>query len=218
MNKLQITDGKLSRLALKVGALSGAFLPPGNSIERETEKPTHPTRLSNRPPTHQTGAVLIVSLIMLLLLTLIGVTSMQTTSLEEKMAGNMRDKDLAFQAAESALTVAEATLNPVPPAVLPTFFVAGTGGFYTSDTTIDLSESEIVTDSFWTSNPVATSTVTGLGNGIATPKYIIQIMQPGLGLATCLDGSSGCTNYRIRVRATGGSTNAVVILESIYKR
>jgi len=60
--------------------------------------------------------------------------------------------------------------------------------------------------------------VTGLGNGIATPKYIIQIMQPGLGLATCLDGSSGCTNYRIRARATGGSTNAVVILESIYKR
>jgi len=212
MNNLQITNGKLSRVAPKVGALSGTFLPTGNSIERGAEKPAHPTRLSNRLPTHQTGAVLIVSLIMLLLLTLIGVTSMQTTSLEEKMAGNMRDRDLAFQAAESALTVAEATLNPVPPAVLPTFAAAGTGGFYTAATTIDLSESQIVTDSFWTTNPVATST-TELGNGIATRKYIIQIMAP----ATCPDGSA-CTNYRITARATGGSTNAVVILESIYQR
>jgi len=217
MNNLQITNSKLSGVAPKKGALSGAFLPTDNSIERGTEKLARPTRLSNRPLTHQTGAVLIVSLIMLLLLTLIGVTSMQTTSLEEKMAGNMRDRDLAFQAAESALTLAEATLNPLPPAVLPTFVVAGTGGFYTADTTVDLSEAEILTDDFWTGN-VATSTVTGLGNGIATPKYIIQIMQPGLGLATCLDGSSGCTNYRITTRATGGSTNAVVILESIYKR
>ena len=76
---------------------------------------------------HQSGAVLIISLIMLLLLTLIGTTSMQSTSLEEKMAGNMRDKNLAFQAAESALAAAGASLNP---AALPVFDPDGTGGFY----------------------------------------------------------------------------------------
>ncbi|MCX7100437.1 MAG: PilX N-terminal domain-containing pilus assembly protein, partial [Methylobacter sp.] len=52
---------------------------------------------------NQSGAVLIISLIMLLLLTLIGTTAMQTSTLEEKMAGNLRDRDIAFQAAESAL-------------------------------------------------------------------------------------------------------------------
>lgn len=51
----------------------------------------------------QSGSVLIVSLIFLLVLTLIGVTAMQGTSLEEKMAGNERSGTLAFQAAEAAL-------------------------------------------------------------------------------------------------------------------
>lgn len=51
----------------------------------------------------QDGSVLIVSLLFLLVLTLIGITSMQGTSLEEKMAGNTRGGTLAFQAAEAAL-------------------------------------------------------------------------------------------------------------------
>lgn len=51
----------------------------------------------------QRGAVLIVALIMLLLLTLIGMASIRGTSLQENMAGNMRDSNLALQAAEAAL-------------------------------------------------------------------------------------------------------------------
>ena len=50
----------------------------------------------------QSGAVLVVSLIFLLVLTVIGVAAMQNTSLEEKMAGNVKDRNLAFQNAESA--------------------------------------------------------------------------------------------------------------------
>lgn len=55
----------------------------------------------------QSGLVLVVSLIMLLLLTLIGVSGMQTTALEEKMASNSRDQNIAFQAAEAALRAGE---------------------------------------------------------------------------------------------------------------
>ena len=90
--------------------------------------------LSYGGPACQSGAVLIISLIMLLLLTLIGLSGSQVTALEEKMAGNMRDKNLAFQAAESALRAVEATLNP--PFPLPTFTAAGTGGFYSSVSTL----------------------------------------------------------------------------------
>lgn len=53
------------------------------------------------------GAVLLVSLIMLLLLTIIGVAAMRDTNLQERMAGNMRDRNLAFQAAEAGLRFAE---------------------------------------------------------------------------------------------------------------
>ncbi|MEE9338933.1 MAG: PilX N-terminal domain-containing pilus assembly protein [Methylococcaceae bacterium] len=55
----------------------------------------------------QSGVVLVVSLIVLLLLTLIGVSGMQTTALEEKMASNSRDQNIAFQAAEAALRAGE---------------------------------------------------------------------------------------------------------------
>ncbi|NOT10420.1 MAG: hypothetical protein HOP23_01055 [Methylococcaceae bacterium] len=161
--------------------------------------------------TSQSGVVLVVSLIMLLLLTLLGITGMQSTSLEEKMAGNMRDKNLAFQAAESALNAAETSLNP--PAVLPAFVDAGTGGFYLDTSTIPTA-SAILTDSFWTANPVATSSVTTLGNGIATPAYIIQKL-PAACFGTCPPDPTS-TPYRITVRATGGSSSTVVILQSIF--
>ncbi len=51
----------------------------------------------------QQGAVLIVSLLMLLVMTIIGLSAMRSTTLEEKMAGNYRNSNIAFQAAESAL-------------------------------------------------------------------------------------------------------------------
>ncbi len=181
---------------------------PFNEMAAEHSK-SNTTLLRN-----QSGAVLIISLIMLLLLTLIATTGMQTSSLEEKMAGNIRDKNLAFQAAESALKAAESSLS-----TLPSFSAAGTNGFYSSTSTIPTATA-VLADAFWTTNSVATSTVTGtaLGNSIVTPVYIIQDTGmvadcPGAGT-----GTLGCKYYRITARATGGSTNAVVILQSIYLR
>jgi len=58
-------------------------------------------------PRAQRGAVLVVSLIILLIMTIIGVSSMKNTTLEERMAGNMRDQNLAFQSAEAALIEGE---------------------------------------------------------------------------------------------------------------
>lgn len=54
------------------------------------------------------GAVLLVSLVMLLLLTLIGLAGLRMVQLEERMAGNLRDRQMAFQAAEAALRAGEA--------------------------------------------------------------------------------------------------------------
>lgn len=55
----------------------------------------------------QQGVVLVITLIMLLLLTIIGVTSMRSSSLQENMARNFRENILAFQAAEAALKSGE---------------------------------------------------------------------------------------------------------------
>lgn len=51
----------------------------------------------------QKGAVLVVSLIILLLMTLVGITAMQVSTVQEKMASNLREQNIAFQAAEAAL-------------------------------------------------------------------------------------------------------------------
>ncbi len=55
----------------------------------------------------QTGAVLIVSLIMLFLMSILAMSSMSRTVVQERMAGNVIDKQRAFQAAEAALRAAE---------------------------------------------------------------------------------------------------------------
>ena len=57
------------------------------------------------------GAVLIVSMIFLIIMTLLAVTGMTTTSLEEKMAANSQETTRAFQAAETGLGQALADLG-----------------------------------------------------------------------------------------------------------
>ena len=66
----------------------------------------------------QRGAVLVVGLIFLALLTLIGVTAFSVATQEERMAGNARDRLRAFEAAEAALRHCESLLtDPIPPAL-----------------------------------------------------------------------------------------------------
>jgi type IV pilus assembly protein PilX len=54
----------------------------------------------------QQGAVLVMALVMLTVLTLIGVSSMSSSTLELKVAGNTQQHDIAFQAAQSVIDVA----------------------------------------------------------------------------------------------------------------
>ena len=51
----------------------------------------------------QRGAVMIVTLLFLVILTMLGITALSSTTMEERMAGNTRDSQTALQAAEAAL-------------------------------------------------------------------------------------------------------------------
>lgn len=65
--------------------------------------------LVNRPALRrrrQRGAILIVALVLLIALTLLGISTMNTTQLGEKMASNSQQLAHAFQAAETALSQA----------------------------------------------------------------------------------------------------------------
>ncbi len=58
-------------------------------------------------PTKQNGIALISSLIIMLLMTVVALSLMRGTSLFEKIAGNTREKQRAFQSAQDALQFAE---------------------------------------------------------------------------------------------------------------
>ena len=66
-------------------------------------------------PIHrQRGATLVVVLILLLLMTLLGLASLRSTVLEERMTSNLLDRSLSFQVAEAGLREAEAVVNLSP--------------------------------------------------------------------------------------------------------
>ena len=150
---------------------------------------------------HQTGVVLIISLIMLLALTLIGVTSSSVTSLEEKMAANNKDINLAFQAAEAALRdVENNTLasNQPKPAFARTATDAnqGVSGIYTTLTQCI------------TSDNIRTSTSTPALDTTKQPFYE-KVDWYGTKVVTYTNGSGSST------RLVGLSRPPVYIIEEI---
>jgi len=171
----------------------------------------------------QRGAVLIVSMIVLLLLTILGVTSMRTTALEERMAGNARDRHVAFEAAEAALADAEdfvATIATTGP-----FDLNGADGLYSDDTSLANIETYVSWDGVDPTRGFINATNIGTGEGLGTPpKYVVQFIT-SFGTEvdrTNLDnygqGTGGGKTglFRITARGTGGSDNSVVFLQSVY--
>lgn len=171
----------------------------------------------------QQGIALVTGLIFLLLMTLIGVTAIQTTTLDEKMAGNARDRSLAFQAAEAALRDAERDFSANGRGISGlTGFVADCGAAASGDTDDGLcynGPSGYGTPIWTTANMTASPSVpygrftgaTAIPNVSAQPRYLIQ------GFRSAVAGSSGNRfYYRITVRAQGASANTVVWLQTVY--
>lgn len=162
----------------------------------------------------QHGATLIVALILLLILTLIGVAGMQDTTLQEKMVGNMRDRNLAFQAAESSLLGGEKFLQS---ATLPGF--ANSGGLINKNYPGLRSGDPAFWDVYpWASNSRTHTQFSELG---AAPRYVIEevptVFAP-IGESMKFGSLKEIKSYRVTARAVGGTTDAVVILQSTYRR
>ena len=168
-----------------------------------------------------TGVALFISLVLLLLLTIIGISSVQTTTLEVRMARNEHDALLAFQAAESALRDAEAALDLLTSSV--GFTDAGTNGQWTIADLGDPDRWELA--GLWAgalSNVAATNV-----NGVdAQPRFIIEHVASVLREENAyqLDDPYAASAadriemFRVTARGVGGSPNAVVLLQSTYGR
>ncbi|MFA7618946.1 MAG: PilX N-terminal domain-containing pilus assembly protein [Thiohalomonadaceae bacterium] len=69
-----------------------------------------------QPRSRQHGAVLVVALVILLLLTILGVSGMQGSAVQERVAGNLKEQQRAFLAAEVGLRQGEQYVENNTPA------------------------------------------------------------------------------------------------------
>jgi len=188
----------------------------------------------SKPKMHakQRGAALITSLLLLLVLTLIGVTVMQVSRMQERMAGNARDLNTAFESAEAALRNAEELIRvqasqPIPCTASPCkFWAQGTFMSTTTFVTTPLGDVGNLTSSWWANN--ATSFQDLVGNAMAAPpagpaqnpQYLIEDVGfvsttgPEIGQ----DPPVGREFYQISARSTGASGLADVLVQSTYAR
>lgn len=150
---------------------------------------------------NQRGVTLIVALIFLAILMLLGVTVAQTSSMEERMAGNTRDRDLAFQAAEAALKDAEADLLS---GLHSNAFDGSTAGLIAHNPATTNTSTYWTAYSWDTASQVAS---TALPHVAAQPRYVIEKLPD---VATT-------KRFRITVRGVGTSTDTAVILQAGYE-
>jgi len=165
---------------------------------------------------HQRGATLIVSLLLLVVMTMIGVAAMRSNMMEEKMSGNQRDQNLAFQAAEAGLRDAETFIE----GVVSTAAFNGSAGLY--------GESDSEPDVFnmtWDASNSRSYSGTTLAEVASQPRYIIKYLgETGNTNTTPSIGGYGSVQstttklFRITVRGTGGSDNSQAFLQSHYAR
>lgn len=86
------------------------------------QRPTHSHDLTPGMRVSERGSTLLMSLLFLLILTVLGIASVSTTGIQERMAHNVREQNISLQAAESAVNDAERWLetfrNGTPPQVI----------------------------------------------------------------------------------------------------
>jgi type IV pilus assembly protein PilX len=148
----------------------------------------------------QRGMALLVSLVFLLLLTLIGISSMQNATLQEKMAGSVSVRNQSFQSAEALLRVGESAVQ------LDSYSLAVCSG---TSQCAPPAESSTIKAAGFNSN----SGVTWIASG--TGFYGVQNIGTTL-TAVNVPSNTSATLYRVTAVGIAGSSRSVV--ESIYAK
>lgn len=173
--------------------------------------------MTRRSPRTQAGAALVVGLILLLLLTLIGLSAARTALTEERITGNLSDRELAFQLAEGALREAERLLQQP---VLPPF--NGNDGLYPPpDPALPPRWQTLDWDAAGSHRVYTGLEDAPEGLARAQARYFIEelprVVTPGQSLAADIP-LEDVNFYRVTARAVGIGGAATIVLQSTYQR
>jgi type IV pilus assembly protein PilX len=182
-----------------------------------------------RPPQLQRGVVLVTSLLLLLVVTIMALSMFRGFGIQEKVAGNMREKQRALQAAVSAQTYAEqwliANAGILSPSVCSTVMNA------------NAQQGQICSNQLWVSLPAGV-TVTTLPWQIGNNNVGVTYTPPGMNVAAASAASNNNYSfppifyisdggqsfdpnvpgevYQIDAAGYGGNGNTAAVVESTY--
>lgn len=178
-----------------------------------------------KPSRKESGAVLYIGLVFLLVLSMVVLSALRSGSLQERMAANARNKQVALQAAEAVLRDAEKTLFTdvgfaskfdsiisVPDKGIYNAPAPGTERWKTVDWT---SSTKTLTFALPGTTPGGdTPTVISLGGVASEPRYIVEIITRPVRHNSTVPCDMGIAN----VTARGvGQDSSVVFVQATYR-
>ena len=165
--------------------------------------------MNTRIARHQRGFSLLVVLILLIVMSVLGVAVLRSSAMQERMSANMRDRSLAFQAAESAMRYAQDEV----------LGLAASNWDKKVPTTTDCTNTSICpagSAAAWRAVPAGKYDATRL---TAAPEYWVEYLGTGPGYKGSCDSlppSIDCMSpmYRITARSRA-SGRADVMMQSV---
>lgn len=120
----------------------------------------------------QRGVALVIALVLLVVITLVGLAAVRGTIMQQKMASNMFDRQLAFQSAEAAMRAATARIASNPGDVARD---CAAGGVVCPSNPFDdtnLNQAKIISVTVGTGSGQFTASDIGTGR----PQYVVENM------------------------------------------
>lgn len=171
--------------------------------------------MKHRNASDQAGMVLIVSLLILITLTILGVTAMQSSRTEMSMAGNQRELGITFNATEAGLSSAQTYIDN---SISKTIYNDPSQGLYDR---LDL-DPDYRNPTTWDDSQTA---AIGLPHVVEQPKFIIKYLGDrsqnevaAVNIGGYGSGQPGITvsNFRITARGVGQTGRATRQLQAYY--
>ncbi len=166
----------------------------------------------------QRGMVLITSLLLLVVVTLLAVGLFRSFGIDEKIAGNMREKQRALQAAETAEEYAEhylasgqatAPITCTAPLVAPLGQVCTTASGLANAALLPWPNAISYTPTNMNVTQSGGTGTGGLGTYYQAPEFFITYLG--------VTGSGLGKIYQIDAAGFGGSANTAAVVETTYQ-
>jgi type IV pilus assembly protein PilX len=167
---------------------------------------------SRQATQRQRGVSLVIVLVLLVATSILGIAILRSTAMQERMSANLRDRSLAFQAAEAALRYAQ---NEVLAAGAWDTTVPAPG--CTAESICSTGATPV-----WSAVPAAEFDAAGVGL-VAAPEYWIEYLGTGPGRkGSCdqLPPTLDCFSpmYRITARSQAADRAEVVLQANVISR